>query len=61
MGVIGWSSTSMATRYQHVTDPIIKPKDVAKRVRGPAWQPPERPDGTDDQGDEGTAGVPVAA
>ena len=22
MGVMGWSSTSMAARYQHVTDPI---------------------------------------
>jgi hypothetical protein len=22
MGIIGWSSTSMAARYQHVTDPI---------------------------------------
>jgi len=32
MGIMGWSSTSMAARYQHVTDPIRR--DVARRVGG---------------------------
>ncbi len=32
MSIMGWSSTSMAARYQHVTDPIRR--EVAKRVGG---------------------------
>ena len=39
MGVMGWSSTSMAARYQHVTDPIRH--EVANRVGGLLWSPPE--------------------
>ena len=39
MGVMGWSSTSMAARYQHVTDPIRQ--EVASRVGGLLWSPPE--------------------
>jgi integrase len=39
MGVMGWSSTSMAARYQHVTDPIRH--EVASRVGGLLWSPPE--------------------
>ena len=35
MSVMGWSSTSMAARYQHVTDPIRS--DVARRVGGLLW------------------------
>jgi integrase len=35
MSVMGWSSTSMAARYQHVTDPIRR--DVARRVGGLLW------------------------
>ena len=35
MGIMGWSSTSMASRYQHVTDPIRR--DVAARVGGLIW------------------------
>ena len=35
MGVMGWSSTSMAARYQHVTDPIRQ--EVASRVGGLLW------------------------
>ncbi|MGH3349373.1 MAG: tyrosine-type recombinase/integrase [Nocardioides sp.] len=35
MSVMGWSSTSMAARYQHVTDPIRQ--DVADRVGGLIW------------------------
>lgn len=32
MSIMGWSSTSMAARYQHVTDPIRR--EVANRVGG---------------------------
>jgi integrase len=41
MGVMGWSSTSMASRYQHITDPIRR--DVAARVGGLIWakDPPD--------------------
>lgn len=37
MSIMGWSSTAMAARYQHVTDPIRQ--DVAKRVGGVLWTP----------------------
>ncbi len=65
MGLMGWSSASMAKRYQHITDPVLK--DVAERVDGLIWKPahpPGEPDPTepdDDQGDDGTAGVLVIA
>ena len=39
MGVMGWSSTSMAARYQHETDPIRH--EVASRVGGLLWSRPE--------------------
>jgi len=32
---MGWSTTAMAARYQHVTDPIRR--DVARRVGGLIW------------------------
>jgi Phage integrase family. len=35
MSVMGWSSTSMAARYQHVTDPIRR--DVARRMGTLLW------------------------
>jgi hypothetical protein len=35
MSVMGWSSTAMAARYQHVTDPIRR--DVADRIGGLLW------------------------
>ena len=38
MSVMGWSSTSMAARYQHVTDPIRR--DVANRIGGLLWTGP---------------------
>lgn len=41
MGVMGWSTTAMAARYQHVTDPIRQ--DIADRVGGLLWAP-ERDD-----------------
>jgi integrase len=30
MGVMGWSSTALAARYQYITDPIRR--DVASRL-----------------------------
>ncbi|MBB4767494.1 hypothetical protein ACFQFC_25065 [Amorphoplanes digitatis] len=41
MGVMGWATTSMAARYQHMTDPIRA--DIAKRVGGLIWKPAEMP------------------
>ncbi|MER5783894.1 hypothetical protein ABT104_19550 [Streptomyces mobaraensis] len=42
---MGWTSTAMAARYQHVIDPIRQ--DVARRVGGLIWKPadegPEKP------------------
>lgn len=35
MGIMGWSSTAMAARYQHVTDPIRA--TVARQVGGLLW------------------------
>lgn len=35
MGIMGWSNTAMAARYQHITDPVRR--DVAKRVGGLIW------------------------
>jgi integrase len=37
MGIMGWSSTSMAARYQHVTAEIRR--DIAKQVDGLIWAP----------------------
>ncbi|MDI6104946.1 tyrosine-type recombinase/integrase [Actinoplanes sp. NEAU-A12] len=39
MGVMGWATTAMAARYQHLTDPIRA--DIAKRVGGLIWKPSE--------------------
>jgi len=38
MSIMGWSSTAMAARYQHMIDPIRK--DIAKRVGGLIWSSP---------------------
>ena len=44
MGIMGWSSTAMAARCQHVTDPI--PRQVADQVGGLLWAGERtRPDG----------------
>lgn len=40
MGIMGWSSTGMAARYQHITDPIRR--DAARRVGGLLWPEPPR-------------------
>ena len=39
MGVMGWATTSIAKRYQHVTDPVRL--DLAKRVGGLLWKTPK--------------------
>ena len=41
MDVMAWSSTAMAVRYQHVTDPIRR--EVATRIGGLLWAPPKTP------------------
>lgn len=56
MGIMGWSNTAMAARYQHITATIRR--DVAERVGGLLWKPSPAPD-SDDEG--GAAGVPVPA
>jgi integrase len=38
MDVMGWATTGMAARYQHVTDPVRA--DIARRVGGLIWQSP---------------------
>jgi len=51
MGVMGWSNTAMAARYQHLTATIRR--DVAQRVGGLLWQPAPAP-----QNGDATAGTP---
>jgi hypothetical protein len=46
MGMMGWSSSSMARRYQHITEPIRR--DIARRVGGLIW-----PSDEDDGGSNG--------
>lgn len=36
MGVMGWSNTAMAARYQHLT--AVVQRDIAARVGGLIWQ-----------------------
>lgn len=42
MAIMGWSSASMAKRYQHMSDAIRS--DVAERVAGLLWDPAEDQD-----------------
>ncbi|MFD7732187.1 tyrosine-type recombinase/integrase [Kitasatospora phosalacinea] len=35
MAIMGWSSASMAKRYQHVTDPMLQ--DVGRKIGGLLW------------------------
>ncbi|MFI5862887.1 tyrosine-type recombinase/integrase [Streptomyces sp. NPDC051546] len=56
MGLMGWSTTAMAARYQHMVDAVRT--DVARQVDGLIWKTEtDRPD----EDDDGTAGVPVPA
>lgn len=50
MQIMGWSSTAMAARYQHVTGGILA--DVAQRVGGLIWEVAKV---VDDGGPEGSA------
>lgn len=55
MGLMGWSTTAMAARYQHMVDAVRT--DIARQVDGLIWQPEtDRPDD-----DDGAAGVLVPA
>ncbi|WBB97286.1 site-specific integrase [Solwaraspora sp. WMMA2080] len=56
MGIMGWSNSAMAVRYQHMTDRVRR--DIAEQLGGLLWGKPE-PSGEDD--DDGTAGATVAA
>lgn len=42
MGIMGWSNSAMAKRYQHITGQVRR--DVAKRVGGLLWRPPDEAD-----------------
>jgi integrase len=37
MGIMGWSNSAMAKRYQHITEQVRR--DVAERVGGLLWHP----------------------
>jgi integrase len=52
MQIMGWSSTAMAARYQHVTGGILR--DVAERVGGLIWEVAQG------AGKEGTKGPETA-
>lgn len=44
MDAMGWATTAMAKRYQHITAPVRR--DIANRVGGLLWaQPPVAADG----------------
>ncbi|WP_435185929.1 tyrosine-type recombinase/integrase [Streptomyces sp. bgisy126] len=56
MGLMGWSTTAMAARYQHMVDAVRT--DIARQVDGLIWQAGrDRPE----DGDDGAAGVLVPA
>ncbi|WP_435120243.1 tyrosine-type recombinase/integrase [Amycolatopsis thermoflava] len=46
MGVMGWSSASMAQRYQHVTDSVRR--SIAEQVGGHLWEQGEARDQRED-------------
>jgi integrase len=49
MGIMGWSSSAMVKRYQHVVDPIRQ--DVAKRVGEAIWKAAADTDAETEGGD----------
>ncbi len=57
MGIMGWSDSGMARRYQHLTAQIRR--DIAKQVGGLLWEAGSAPP---DDRDDGASGVlaPVA-
>ena len=56
MGLMGWSTTAMAARYQHMVDTVRN--DVARQVDGLIWKPDATRSGDDD---DGAAGALVPA
>lgn len=61
MGIMGWSNTAMAARYQHITATIRR--DVAQRVRGLLGAAEEKsvePRSGDDEGAATREPVPAA-
>ncbi|MFH9671258.1 tyrosine-type recombinase/integrase [Streptomyces sp. NPDC017405] len=46
MGLMGWSTTAMAARYQHMVDAVRT--EVARRVDGLIWEPTARKSGDGD-------------
>jgi integrase len=59
MGVMGWSNTAMAARYQHVIAAIRR--DVATSVGGLLWQPSGQEDRRQPNDDGGGAETPSPA
>lgn len=53
MDIMGWSSSSMAKRYQHITAQIRK--DIANRVGGLLWDAVEDGPGDDEDGPAGVS------
>ncbi|WP_141205792.1 tyrosine-type recombinase/integrase [Streptomyces griseorubiginosus] len=52
MGLMGWSTTAMAARYQHMVDSVRN--EVAQRVDGLIWNSSEHGPDDDDDGFAGT-------
>ncbi|MEU8227093.1 site-specific integrase [Kribbella sp. NPDC048915] len=67
MDVMGWSSSSMVKRYQHITAPVRM--DIAERVGGLIWAEPKSKTGKKSKrkkrkkgrGDDGSAGLLMPA
>ncbi|MFE1556794.1 tyrosine-type recombinase/integrase [Streptomyces sp. NPDC058734] len=55
MGLMGWSTTAMAARYQHMVDAVRT--DVARQVDGLIW----KPETDQPHDDDGSAGALVPA
>lgn len=59
MGIMGWSTSAMAARYQHMTDRVRG--DIAERVGGLIWEADETTAQGPDDGEDGAAGLLVPA
>jgi integrase len=59
MGLMGWSHSAMASKYQHITAPVRR--DIAQQIGGLLWQPPGADDDDPDDDDDGMAGALVPA
>jgi integrase len=53
MAIMGWSSATMAKRYQHILDSIRR--DVAGQVGGLLWAEKAAPDRDSEDHDDGPA------